>query len=294
MNPVSLPSTSHEWLIDSNSNIALAIRHTGQPLFQEQSPYQKVEVYDTFEYGKMLTVDSLVMCTERDEYAYHEMIVHVPMLTHGAVRQALIIGGGDGGTAREMLRHDEIEAVTMVEIDEAVVRASRLHLPTLSVAFDHPKFNLIIGDGIEFIAQSPDAAFDLIVIDSSDPVGPAKGLFNPEFYQQVHRCLRPGGVMTVQSESPHFNRAACVELHQCLKSIFGADRVHCYLAFIPTYPTGMWSFNYCSKQGPHPTQGFDRAQADRFVQIHNLQYYNAEVHAAAFCLPTFIQKMLGQ
>jgi spermidine synthase len=127
----------------------------------------------------------------------------------------------------------------MVEIDEAVVRASKEFLPSLSSAFNHPKLNLIIDDGIKYVNQAPDSCFDMIVVDSSDPVGPAEGLFSKAFYQDVYRCLRPGGVMTAQSESPHFNQKAFIELNHCLKEIFDPESVFCYLAFIPTYPTGM-------------------------------------------------------
>ncbi|NJL88199.1 MAG: hypothetical protein HC886_23125 [Leptolyngbyaceae cyanobacterium SM1_1_3] len=191
-----------------------------------------------------------------------------------------------------MLKHGHVQQVTMVEIDEVVVRASREFLPTLSQSLDDPKLNLIIGDGIDFVAQAPEASYDLIVVDSSDPVGPAEGLFSANFYQQVHRCLRPGGLMTAQSESPRFNQKAFVELNACLKQIFGPAQVQCYLAFIPTYPTGMWSFNYCAKDGPHPVQSFERDRAAQFAREQGLQYYNADIHTAAFCLPTFIRNML--
>lgn len=281
------------WFTDRNENIALSIRHKGDRVFREKSPFQTVEIYDSFEYGRILTVDNMVMCSEKDENAYHEMIVHVPMLTHPHVKDVLIIGGGDGGSAREILRHPGVETVTMVEIDEVVIKASRQFLPTLSTAFDDPKLNLIIGDGIQYVQDAPDEAFDLIVVDSSDPVGPSEGLFSPDFYKQVYRCLRQGGVMTAQSESPRFNQAAFVDLNRCLKQIFGPESVHCYLAFIPTYPTGMWSFTYCSKHGPDPLQAFDLQRSAQFAQAQGLQYYNAGIHQAAFCLPTFIRTMLN-
>jgi len=281
------------WFTDRDENIALSIRHKGDRVFREKSPYQTVEIFDTFAYGKMLTVDNVVMCTEKDENAYHEMIVHVPMLLNLEIRQVLVIGGGDGGSVREILRHPQVEAVTMVEIDEVVVRASRQYLPSLSHALDDPKLNLIIGDGIRFMQEAASEAYDLIVIDSSDPVGPSEGLFSPGFYEQAYRCLKPGGVMTAQSESPRFNHAAFVDLFHCLQGIFGRDDVHCYLAFIPTYPTGMWSFTYSSKGGAHPIDDLDRQRAAAFAAQENLQYYNADIHSAAFCLPTFVKNMLN-
>ena len=203
-----------------------------------------------------------------------------------------MIGAGDGGTIRELMRHPSIEKVTMVEIDEAVVRASKLFLPTISSALNDPKLTLLIDDGIKFVHDAQDASYDLIIIDSSDPVGPSEGLFTASFYQEVYRILRPGGIITVQSESPSFNPKAFTELNPCLKKIFGQDSVHCYLVFIPTYPTGLWSLTYCSKDGPHPIADFDRSRSAEFARTHGLHYYNEEVHQAAFCLPTYIRKMI--
>lgn len=290
--PASPQTHPNEWLTDSNGQIAFSVRFKGDRLFKEESPYQTVEVFDTHHCGKMLTIDSMVMCTEWDEAAYHEMIAHVPMLTHPGIKDVLVIGAGDGGTIRELMRHPSVEKVTMVEIDEAVVRASKIHLPTISSAFDHPKLTLLIDDGIKFVHDAQDASYDLIIIDSSDPVGPSEGLFSESFYQEVHRILRPGGVITVQSESPSFNPKAFTDLNPCLKRVFGVDQVHCYLVFIPTYPTGLWSLTYCSKNGPHPVKDLDRAKSAAFAQDHNLRYYNEDVHQAAFCLPTYIRNMI--
>lgn len=280
------------WFTDRDDNIALSIRHKGDRIFQEKSPYQLVEIFDTFKYGKMLTVDKMVMCSEKDEAAYHEMIVHVPMLVNPAVQNVLVIGGGDGGSVREILRHTQVESVTMVEIDEVVVRASREFLPSLSSSLDDPKLNLIIGDGIEYVKTAPAEGFDMIVVDSSDPIGPAKGLFSEAFYRDVHRCLKSSGVMVTQSESPRFNQAAFIDLTHCLQDIFAPENVHTYLAFIQTYPTGMWSFTYCSKNGTHPVLSLNTETATRFATTHSMEYYNSDVHRGAFCLPTFIQKLL--
>lgn len=290
----SEPFNPAEWVIDHNDRTALSIRIKGDRLFCEQSPYQTVEVFDTCDRGKMLTIDRMVMCTEADETSYHEMLVHVPMLTDSKIKDVLVIGAGDGGTIRELVRYQNIETITMVEIDEVVVRAAKQFLPTISSAFDHPKLNLLIDDGIKFVKEAAENAYDLVIIDSSDPVGPSEGLFTKSFYQDVYRCLRPGGLVTVQSESPSFNPKAFVELNQCLKQVFGNDQVHCYLVFIPMYPSGMWSLTYCSKQGAHPLKNFNRDRAITFTQEQNLSYYNVDIHQAAFCLPTYIQKMLNE
>ncbi len=282
------------WFTDKDDNIALSIRHKGDRLFQETSPYQLVEIYDTFKYGKMLTVDKMVMCSERDETAYHEMIVHVPMLANPSVKKVLVIGGGDGGSVREILRHPQVESVTMVEIDEVVVRASREFLPSLSSSLDDPKLNLIIGDGIKYLEEVEDESFDFIVVDSSDPVGPSVGLFSADFYKNVYRALTPNGMMAAQSESPRFNQEAFVDLSHCLQNVFSPENVHTYLAFIQTYPTGMWSFTYGTKGGTHPVTSLNVERAAEFAQAHELKYYNSAIHQAAFCLPTFIQTMLAR
>jgi len=283
--------TRSVWFTDRNENIALSIRHDGERLFSEKSPFQKVEVFNTFAYGKMLTIDNMVMCTEKDEYAYHEMITHVPLLLTPSIRKVLVIGGGDGGTVREVLRHPGVTSITMVEIDEAVVRASKEHLPQLSESLRDSRLNLIIDNGISFVENAANATFDLVILDSSDPVGPARGLFTKDFFKNVYRILTPQGVLAAQSESPRFNQEAFVELNKCLNGIFTS--VHCYLAFIPTYPTGMWSFTLAGKAKLSPINGFDEKIAGNFSEANNLQYYNPEVHKAAFALPTFVKRMLS-
>ncbi len=293
-NPIVPKYVRNVWLTDRDENIALSLRHTGEVFFKEDSPYQKVEVFESFAYGKFLAIDDMVMCTEKDEYSYHDMIVHVPMQAHGHVKRALIIGGGDGGTARELLKYEGIEEVVMVEIDEAVVRASKLHLPTLSSAFDNPKLRLIIGDGIQYVEQCPSDTFDLVIVDSSDPVGPAEGLFNHGFYGNVHRILNANGILAGQSESPRFHTAAFQELFSLYNDIFGKQKVWCYLSFISSYPTGMWSFCFCSKGNIHPYATLDMAKAEHFASAHSLNYYNADIHRGAFALPNFVKKLLKE
>jgi spermidine synthase len=181
-----------------------------------------------------------------------------------------------------------------VEIDDAVVRASKEFLPGISSAFGHPKLDLRIGDGIKFLQEAEAQSYDLIVIDSSDPVGPSEGLFSESFYRDVYRALKTGGVITVQSEGPMFNSSAFRDLNQCLKLVFGTESVNCYLVFIPTYPTGMWSLTYCSKQGPHPVKDLDASRTTAFTTGQPLRYYNLDVHRAAFCLPNHIKSMINE
>jgi spermidine synthase len=214
------------------------------------------------------------------------------MLTHPDPKRALVIGGGDGGTVRELLRHENLEEVVLVEIDEDVIDSSRQYLPTISSALDHPKLKIHVADGIEYVKNCADRRFDLIIVDSTDPVGPAEGLFNAEFYHQVHRCLTNDGILVAQSESPMFNAAVFQSVFQCHRDIFGAGQVHSYLAYIPTYPTGMWSFAYASKGSAHPLKLFDTERARQFSEHHRLRYYNEMVHSAAFALPNFVRELL--
>jgi spermidine synthase len=282
--------TRDVWFTERDENIALSLKHDGQ-LYKKESEYQKVEVFKTLAYGNMLTLDGMVMCTEKDEYVYHEMITHVPMLSHGNVKRALVIGGGDGGTVRELLRHENLDEVVLVEIDELVIEACKLHLPETASAFGHSKLKLLVEDGIKYIKECADKAFDLIIVDSADPVGPGEGLFTAEFYNEVYRCLTDNGIMVTQSESPRFNSEVFVEIYDCYKSIFGNQNVHCYLAAIPTYPTGTWSFSFSSKGSVNPKQ-FNSSEAAAFSKAQGLKYYNEDIHSAAFALPNFVKELL--
>ncbi len=281
------------WLTDKDENIALSLRHTGEVLYNERSPYQHVKVLNTYAFGKTLTIDNMIMCTEEDEFHYHEMMTHPAMLAHGNVKNALVIGGGDGGVVREILKHPEVEKVTMVEIDEKVVEAARKFLPKISVAFDNPKLNLIIGDGIKFVAEAQSGSYDLIVVDSTDPIGPAEGLFSTEFYRNCYRILNDDGMLVVQGEAPRFNEKTFVEIHQTLKDIFGKNKADVMLFHVPTYPTGMWSGQIASKGKVDPKK-FDIEKARAFSAQHGLRYYSPEIHQAAFVLPPYVKEMLGQ
>ncbi len=284
--------TRDVWFTERDENIALSLKHSGRQLYKKDSEFQRVEIYETLAYGNMLTLDGMVMCTQKDEYVYHEMITHVPMFSHTNAKRALVIGGGDGGTVRELLRHEQLEEVTLVEIDGLVIEACKLHLPETAVSFGNPRLNLLVEDGIKYINDCADGQYDLIIIDSADPVGPGEGLFTAEFYGQVYRCLTDDGVMITQSESPRFNSAVFVEIYDTYRQIFGQHNVFCYLAAIPTYPTGTWSFSYSSKGGSKPLQ-YDREAAAAFARNQGLKYYNEDIHVAAFALPNFVKELLN-
>jgi spermidine synthase len=280
------------WFTDKDEHQALSLRYTGDCLFNERNGLQAVRVFETPAYGKMLTIDGAIMCTERDEFHYHEMIVHPVAQLHGDVKKVLIIGGGDGGTAREVLRYPGVESVTLVEIDETVVKASKEFFPALSSAFGNPKLEVKIEDGISFVERAPSEYYDLIIVDGADPVGPAKGLFSEVFFKNCKRALKINGMLAAQGESPMFHEAAFVDLHQCLKNVFGTQSAHVALFHATSYPSGMWSIHVASKSLKHPIADFDRDAALRFSQSAGLKYYNEDLHAGAFALPTFVRQML--
>jgi len=258
-------------------------------LFVGDSPYQHVEVLDTVPFGRMLTLDGAAQTTEADEHVYHEMLVHVPLFQHPTPRRVLIIGGGDGGTLRRVLQHPVALAVN-VEIDELVVRAAREHLPGISAgAFDDPRAQVIIGDGAHFL-QETELRFDVILVDSTDPVGAAKALFSADFFRSARRALAPGGLYAMQSGSPLLQSAELAEVARALASVFPSVRT--YLASIPAYPGVLWSFTLAARDGALELP--PQAELERRLAASGIQtgYYTPEVHRAAFALPAFVAALV--
>ncbi len=257
---------------------------------REKTDYQDLMIFETPAFGRVLALDGIVQTTERDEFAYHEMLAHVPLLSHGAAARVLIIGGGDGGTLREVLRHRTVENATLVEIDRAVVERCREHLPGLSGgAFEDPRTDLVIGDGVEYVARSG-GSFDVIIVDSTDPTGPGEGLFGEAFYAGCKRRLAAGGVLAAQNGVPFFQADELVRTWRRLTPFF-AD-VAFYTTAVPTYVGGMMALAYA-------TDDMDLRRlpeaviAERFrVAGFVTRYYTPAVHAAAFALPRFIEEML--
>lgn len=259
-------------------------------LFSEQSEYQLVEVYETDTWGNLMTIDGMVMLSERDEFVYHEMISHVAMFTHPRPRRVLIIGGGDGGTAREVMKHPSVEQVDMVEIDQTVVEASKQFLPDVG-DFDNPRLNVRYEDGIAFVKNVQDP-YDVIIIDGSDPVGPAEGLFEKQFYQFCMDALTSDGVLSAQTESPWVESyyPSMKKVFTALDDLFPVSKM--YLSYIPLYPAGMWSMACASKQGnPLSNEVNNRIEQHREI-LSSLKYYNKEVHEGAFALPNFVKKII--
>jgi spermidine synthase len=284
--------TRNVWFTDKDDNQALSLRYTGEVFFDVQSPFQRVRILESPKYGKMLTLDDMFMTTEKDEFHYHEMISHPALFTHGAAKNILVIGGGDGGTVREVLKHEGVEKVTMVEIDGAVIDSCKEFLPGIAAAFDNPKLELIVDDGIAFLKNAVANSYDLIIVDGSDPVGPAEGLFSVEFYTNCYNALKDTGMLVAQGESPKFNEKAFTELNHTLQGIFGKDKAPVSLFFVPTYPTGMWSFQYGIKGDLNPKKISNVEKIQEFVEVKGLRYYNDEVHIGSFATPNFVKSLI--
>ncbi|MEM9487592.1 MAG: polyamine aminopropyltransferase [Myxococcota bacterium] len=256
-------------------------------LFDGQSDFQRVEVVDTPAYGRVLIIDGIFMTSERDEYLYHEMISHPALVTAPSVKRVLIIGGGDGGPAREVLRHDGVAEVVMVEIDEVVVAACKEHMPALG-AWADPRLEVRIGDGIAYVKEAEVEPFDVVLLDGTDPVGPGKGLFNSDFFRGVKRVLAPGGVFAMQSESPFQMREVFLEIQHTLSDIFAV--VAPYFGSVPLYSAGPWSWTYASDSAD-PTA----INSARVTAVEDgCQYYNRDIHRAAFVLPSGLRRVLGR
>lgn len=256
---------------------------TKRTLHTEETPYQHLAVIETEAFGTMLVLDGMVQTCTADEFVYHEMIAHVPMFTHVNPQKVLVIGGGDGGAIREIVKHPQVQRAVLVEIDSRVVESARKYLPGLASALYNPKVEVNIADGIAYL-KTVEAEYDVIIIDSTEPVGPAIGLFSKEFYASVYAALKADGLMVAQTESPYYNREILRRAHRGLKAVF--PHADTYLASIPTYPSGLWSFTLASKQY-HPLQ-HQRLPEQKL----DCRYYTPELHRSAFVLPQFVREML--
>jgi spermidine synthase len=276
--------TNHDTWFDERFQNASGISYRiNERLHHSVSPYQTVEIYQTADFGNMLVLDGAIMLTEAHEFLYHEMLVHIPLLSHPNPESILVVGGGDGGTVREILLHDTVKRVDMVEIDAEVVEVSRKYLPGLADKLDNPKVNLVIQDAVEFV-KNLEQVYDLVLVDSTDPIGPGEGLFSSAFYMEVNKALKPGGMLAVQSESPFGLKKEPATIMAKMRSIFPLARL--YWGPIPCYPFGTWSFAFCSKDGQEPK--IRRPQAAETIE-GSARYYNREIHRAAFVLPNFMK-----
>lgn len=276
------------WYTEEHTdNVRFSMKVT-RHLHSEKSDFQQIDVFDTKEFGRLLTIDGLVMVTEKDEFIYHDMITHVAMATNPNIKSVLVIGAGDGGTVRELTRYNTIEKIDMVEIDKVVVDVSRELLPFTACKLDDPRVNLYYEDGIKFV-EGKTGLYDLIIVDSTDPIGPGEGLFTTEFYTNCYNALTEKGILINQNESPYYpaNAREMKRAHSKIKNIFPIAKAYQY--HIPTYPSGHWLFGFASKQ-LDPIKDFN-AEAWNSLGIKT-KYYNTELHVGAFALPNYIKEML--
>ena len=277
------------WYTEKHTdNVGITIK-TSRTLFSGKSEFQQLDILDTVEYGRMMLLDGLVMCTERDEFVYHDMICHPALFTHPDPKQVLVIGGGDGGSIREIVKHKGVELATLCEIDGLVIDKSVELLPSMACEIDgsNPRVKLHVDDGLAYI-RAHQNEFDVIMVDSTDPIGPAVGLFEEDFYRLVFGALKEDGIMIAQSESPFYHAEIQKNMYGNLRAVFPI--VEMYQAFIPTYPSGLWSFAFASKKY-HPVRDFDRKRAAG--RDFRTRYYNEDLHLGAFMLPTFARENIG-
>lgn len=262
-----------------NFGITMKIKRT---LHTEQTEFQQLDMVETEEWGNMLLLDGMVMTTVRDEFVYHEMVAHVPLFTHPRPENVLVVGGGDGGVIREVLKHPTVKKATLVDIDGKVVEYSKKYLPEIAGKLEDPRVELLIDDGFMHIAES-DNEYDVIMVDSTEPVGPAINLFTKGFYAGIANALKDDGLFVAQSDNPWFKGDLIQAVQKDVKEIFPITKL--YIANIPTYPSGMWAFTIGSKK-------YDplKVSEERFEPI-DTKYYTKELHKAAFVLPKFVQDL---
>ena len=280
-------SQDEKWFYERHQGLtALGFKYR-KILFEGRSRFQKVQIIETEGHGPMLINDGVIMTCERDEFVYHEMIAHVPLFTHPRPEDVLIIGGGDGGAAREALKHEGLKSCVMVEIDPLVVSACRRHLKATAEGLDHPLLDLKFEDGAAFAARCQ-SRFDVIIVDSSDPVGPSSVLFGAPFYKNLHKALKPGGIVTAQGGSPFYELDFQKNLLKTVQGLFPKAGFYSYSNL--SYPGGRWSFLFASK-GPHPLKDLKRKRLEAFGG--RLRHYNEEIHRAAFARPEFAKAAFG-
>ncbi|MEK5271538.1 polyamine aminopropyltransferase [Aeribacillus sp. FSL K6-8394] len=260
--------------------ITMKIKRT---LHTEQTEFQKLEVVETEEFGNMLFLDGMVMTSQKDEFVYHEMMAHVPLFTHPKPEYVLVVGGGDGGVIREVLKHPSVKKVTLAEIDGKVIEYSKKYLPEIAGKLDDPRVEVKVGDGFMHIAKSENQ-YDCIMVDSTEPVGPAVNLFTKGFYAGISKALKEDGVFVAQTDNPWFKADLIKNVYHDVKEIFPITRL--YTANIPTYPSGLWTFTIGSKKYD-PIEVSD----DRFFDLDS-KYYTKEIHKAAFALPKFVSEII--
>lgn len=268
------------WLEEYENNDFKASYKVTKVLYEDKSPFQEVGIIDTELFGRVLVLDGIVQTTTLDGHIYNEMISHIPIAYHPDPKSILVIGGGDCGVVNEIAKYPSIARIDMIEIDEKVVYASKKFLPEISGNTSDPRINFLFEDGARFVSEHPDQ-YDIIIVDSSDPIGPAEVLFQPKFYQDIHQSLKSDGLMVCQSQSPIFHADILKNSYSRIKELFTMTK--CYTATVPTYPGGLWSFTLGSKKGYSPNPSALSKQT---------RYVDDEILDSAFILPKFLKQLL--
>lgn len=254
-------------------------------LFSGKSPFQKVAVLDTVEFGRLLALDNIIQTNIKDEFVYHEMITHIGLNTHSNPKKVMVIGGGDGGAVREIVKHKCVEKVVHVEIDQMVIDVAKKFFPELSSGFNDPRVEVLVDDGINHVKENKNT-YDMIIVDSTDPIGPAVGLFSEEFYRLVYEALREDGLFVAQTESPFFNSELISRVTATISDLYPITRL--YQAVVPTYPGGYWTFTMGSKKYDPLLVELDK------LPVLNTKWYSAEIHGSAFVLQPFVRELLPE
>lgn len=273
------------WLKEMQIENAAMTYKVKETLVRKRTQFQDLAIVDTEALGKMLVLDGIVQTTIKDEFVYHEMIAHIPLFTHPNPKKVLVVGGGDGGSIREILRHPSVEKAILCDIDKDVVKECKKHLPEISHALDNPRCEVLIGDGIKYVMEHKNE-FDVIIVDSTDPFSIAEGLFGGNFYRDIFNALTEDGIFIAQTESPFFLPDTVNRVFTDAKKIFPITKL--FMAGIPTYPGGYWSFTIGSKK-------YDPSQVDitKIPQM-KMKYYTPELHKACFVLPQYVKDVIGE
>lgn len=271
------------WYTEKQTNDFGITAKVKRTLQSEKTDFQQLDMLETKEWGNMLVLDGMVMTTERDEFVYHEMITHIPLFTHPNPKTVLVVGGGDGGVIREVLKHPSVEKAVLVEIDGQVIESSKKYLPSIAGKLTDPRVEVKVDDGFMHIAKSI-AEYDVILVDSTEPVGPAVSLFTKGFYAGIDKALKPDGIFVAQSDNPWFKSDLIEQVFKDVKEIFPITKL--YTANIPTYPSGLWTFTIGSKLH-HPLE----VSTERFHDIET-KYYTKAIHQASFALPKFVEQII--
>ncbi|WPC41306.1 polyamine aminopropyltransferase [Clostridium sp. JS66] len=270
------------WLKEGQIENAAMTYKIKETLVRKKTEYQDLAIVDTYSFGRMLLLDGIVQTTIKDEYVYHEMIAHIPLFTHPNPKKVLVVGGGDGGAIREVLKHPSVEKAVLCEIDKEVINECKRFLPEISCALDDARCEIFVGDGIKYVHEHKNE-FDVIIVDSTDPFGAAEGLFGGSFYKEIYDCLTEDGIFIAQTETPFYLPEVVQRVYNDANAVFPITKL--FMAGIPTYPSGFWSFTVGSKK--HDPETVDLSNS---IDI-DTKYYTKKLHKACFVLPKFVEDL---